>query len=750
MKINGTLLSNFKVEINDDSEQLLTAKKEIDYYLSLYHHCKFINATSTIYVGCFGYPFIKEKLNNITNDEGFVIVTNKNDVYISGLTNTGCLYGAYYFIEHFLGVDWLSTDAEIFTSLDDVDDIDITYNFNCIMRYCHNYNGLNPIFRTRQRCNFTVGDTNDKPSYGGIRGLKFAFSWGLFGHTFELFIPYEEYFISHPEYFSFHPSHPGENHRYQICLTNPDVLKIVTDKVLKYIEDNPGVKIISVSQNDAYADYENNYCVCPKCNEIFEKEGAYSGVILQFVNKVARAVKEKYPDILIHTFAYHFSEEPPKFATPDDNVIIQFCNHLPQGFYFTDNNPIALKEKRKLDRWFEISNNVFVWTYLCYHENYFCPIGNFDAIYYNTRYFFDKNVKGLFQQENSDFNCCNFSELRTYLVAKLFSNPKMSYEDYRGYINKFLNGYYGPSGNLLLEYIDLLDDKFRFVETNKMNYNQLISFYGDDEFIVKAKRIFEKVFALTKDEIYLDRLKKAFVQVRYLDLYNKFLNAKTDEDIKEYSTAREIFVRDVLSYGITMYREGGKIPNPDYIDYSKAPDEYSKKDLVINLIENKESDWVDSRDNTLDDKNFGFKFKLLLSSDTLKVTVGVKDNDIFTNDANVNDWAQDCVEIYLSEDFNRTSKNGPNDFMFRVNAHGLSYSKSPEKIIKSFAKKTKDGYQIELYISSNIINKDKVGFEILAHNFSNKTYLSTSYWNAFKFAAVYSSPNTYGIIKVRK
>jgi hypothetical protein len=37
-------------------------------------------------------------------------------------------------------------------------------------------------YRARQRLNYTVGDVNDKLAYGGLRGIKFAFSWGYFGH----------------------------------------------------------------------------------------------------------------------------------------------------------------------------------------------------------------------------------------------------------------------------------------------------------------------------------------------------------------------------------------------------------------------------------------------------------------------------------------------------------------------------------------------------------------------------------------
>ena len=43
----------------------------------------------------------------------------------------------------------------------------------------------------------------------------------------------------------------------QLCLTNPDVLRIAKEKVLKWIDEHPDVPIIDVSQNDG-----NGACEC--------------------------------------------------------------------------------------------------------------------------------------------------------------------------------------------------------------------------------------------------------------------------------------------------------------------------------------------------------------------------------------------------------------------------------------------------------------------------------------------------------
>ena len=74
-----------------------------------------------------------------------------------------------------------------------------------------------------------------------------------------------------------------------------------------------------------------------------------------------------------------------------------------------------------------------------------------------------------------------------------------------------------------------------------------------------------------------------------------------------------------------------------------------------------------------------------------------------------------------------------------------------QKIVNVSSKVTDNGYNINLDIDmENMVGK-KIGFEIINHDFDQKgKYKSTSYWNAFKFSPVYSSPSTFGIIEFKE
>ena len=86
----------------------------------------------------------------------------------------------------------------------------------------------------------------------------------------------------------------------QRCLSNPEVLKLMTEAVRGWMAKNPKAMIFSVSQNDVLM-----FCECDQCKAIEARYGGKdSGIYLWFVNQIAEAVEKDYPDKLIDTLAY--------------------------------------------------------------------------------------------------------------------------------------------------------------------------------------------------------------------------------------------------------------------------------------------------------------------------------------------------------------------------------------------------------------------------------------------------------------
>ena len=117
-----------------------------------------------------------------------------------------------------------------------------------------------------------------------------------------------------------------------LCLCNKELRQAFIDKLMGFIEEDvklaeeTGAEVpcfYSLSQDDVYDDA---FCQCEECSKIIEKSG-FSGYLIQFVNKIAREVAKKYPNIKIEHLAYLSFIEPPKDDTlPDKNIITRLAH----------------------------------------------------------------------------------------------------------------------------------------------------------------------------------------------------------------------------------------------------------------------------------------------------------------------------------------------------------------------------------------------------------------------------------------
>src|SRR5204862_7508677 len=151
------------------------------------------------------------------------------------------------------------------------------------------------------------------------RGGKVDYSH--FVHTYSDIPDPARSFQQHPEYFS-EVDGKRTPDRTQLCLTNPDVLRIAIETVRGWMRAAPGATIFSVSQNDWF-----NPCSCAACRKVYAEEGeAWSGPLLRFVDAIAARLAKEFPDKAIDTLAYQYTRQPPSNVKPLDNVSVRRCS----------------------------------------------------------------------------------------------------------------------------------------------------------------------------------------------------------------------------------------------------------------------------------------------------------------------------------------------------------------------------------------------------------------------------------------
>lgn len=331
-------------------------------------------------------------------------------------------------------------------------------------------------------------------------------SYYPFVHTLGELVPPAKYFDAHPEYFS---EVKGERlrERSQLCLTNPDVVRIAVEAVKGWAKAHPEATLLSVSQNDW-----KNPCQCGPCKAVDEREGSHSGSLLEFVNQVAEAV----PDRLIDTLAYQYTRKPPRTARPRANVRVRLCS-IECCFA----HPIDSCERNRsfaedLRGWAKLTDRLYVWDYTTSFSHYLVPFPNFDAIGPNVRFFAANGVVGVFEQGNySPGGGGELSEIRAYVLSRLLWNPKV---DVRKEVEDFTDGVYGEAGPVVREYLELLHEGVRGKDVHvRIGAKPSDPHLGAD-FLDRAEKLFARAEGAVKDEAIRKRLRKLRLPVDYVRL----------------------------------------------------------------------------------------------------------------------------------------------------------------------------------------------------------------------------------------
>ncbi len=277
-----------------------------------------------------------------------------------------------------------------------------------------------------------------------------------FGHSLtNQFCSRTAYFAEHPEYFALRN---GKRVSDQLCLTNPDVLRIVTREVLDVLADrhdpSADLQIVSLTQDD-----NQNYCTCEKCAALDDANDSHAGTMITFVNAVADAVKEAgYNNVAVDTFAYQYTRTPPSHVVPHDNVIVRLCS-IECCFGHTIDDPGCrdnVSFLKDLKQWNAVCNRVYIWDYVNNYSETLLPFANFQVLQRNMQIFYENGAKGVYEEGNYYMNLCNgeFYELRTYLLSKLMQNPYL--DNYEELMTDYLVHVYGPGGVYLKRFIDLV------------------------------------------------------------------------------------------------------------------------------------------------------------------------------------------------------------------------------------------------------------------------------------------------------
>lgn len=481
--------------------------------------------------------------------ESFVIKTVGRHLIIAGGRQRGTMYGVYTFLEK-LGCRWFAIDVSRIPRMPNiiVEPLDETHKPAFEYREPFFTEAMDRDWAARNKTN---GDHLPLDASTGGKVQYFPFV-----HSFYSLIPPAKYFKDHPEFFSLVDGR-RRGDAAQLCLTNAEVILLGTQQVFEWIEEHPAATIVSVSQNDYWG-----WCECENCQRVEQEEGgAHSGPVLRFVNAIAAEVAKKYPDKLIDTLAYSYTEAPPSNVRPLPNVRVRMCPiGACQGHPYEKCRYDAYIMNH-LRAWNRLTDGgLYIWHYNTDFSHFLRPFPDFDELAADIPMYQRHGVVGLFMQGGvSKGGGAENGALRSYVMARLLWDTNANV---RRDIEEFHQAFYGKATLAMLAYFDLLQGVVSFQPLGLGNHCWCCSSpQFSDEFISQAARLFEEALAAAENDAVRKRVRQARLSIDYLKFVRSIKFRVKDgmyepPDLPDARNRFQTLVGTAKEFGMTDLGEG--------------------------------------------------------------------------------------------------------------------------------------------------------------------------------------------------
>ncbi|MCD6360054.1 MAG: DUF4838 domain-containing protein, partial [Armatimonadetes bacterium] len=493
------------VVATDATPAELQAARELADYLGRIAGCEFVvvdegdaPAGAAVQVGPTSFAAAHGVDTSALGAEEWLVRTVDDALILAGGRPRGTLYAVSHFLEDVLGVHWWSPWAESLPERANIEVGDLDLHGKPAFRYRDIYltyardDGRFAAFSRLNR----QGDIPITAQYGG--SMNYGPPYHV--HTFYMYAPPDKYFADHPEWYSLINGERNAD-RKQLCLTNQELRDFFVAKLRDYIAtawakaDEAGLPrplVFDISQNDW-----RGACQCDKCQAIATAQGSEAGPLLDFVNYIADAIKDDYPEVFIDTLAYSYTEQLPKTIRPRDNVIIRLCDtksNQTRPITYPDNSYF----RERLEEWATGAKNLRVWDYaVTYSKPRGLPMPSVQNYQPDYRFYLAHNVRGVFTELEFPV-LADMRDMKVWMMCKLLEDP---YQDYEQLLDTFMNGFYGAAGPLVKQYLHALEAASE-IRPAHMAVSASLSAYSylDVDFCIRAQAIFDQAEAAVADD----------------------------------------------------------------------------------------------------------------------------------------------------------------------------------------------------------------------------------------------------------
>ena len=330
-------------------------------------------------------------------------------------------------------------------------------------------------------------------------------------HTYTRLLPPAKYYKEHPEYYALQR---GKRVKQTVtfgtvCYTNPEVPRLMAEKIRQEIRKSPELRYFSVSVNDTAADY----CECPNCAPVIKKIGT-AGIQLMLANKVAEILCKEYPDIRITTLVYGSGKLNAGKIKAHPNVTLFLAPigaryNVVQMLIPLSENPVIVESIRECRR---STDHIFFWDYL---DTTSYPFPNFDQVKETLRFLAEQKVEGYSVDVTKDGRA--LTPLKKWVFSQLAWNPSA---DMDALISEFIFAYYGKAAPEIQEYVNLMRRAWRHFKAayDKAGGDGVMLVYSGKEKSAMRKLLDAALQKAKDDDVLTGRIAREYLAFLVMEL----------------------------------------------------------------------------------------------------------------------------------------------------------------------------------------------------------------------------------------
>lgn len=476
---------------------------------------------NNLHVGLTTFMIEKEVEIEGLDEDGYLLKQlDKSNYIILGGSDWGTEFGAYEFLERFVGVRWLMP-SRIGTVIPKIEKLVLP------SRPIRE----NPVYISRQLSPINILRPTALGRWGRFNRARGRIK---FHHNLRNLFSPDDFAQTHPEFYSEIEGRRQiplrQDRKWQPNFSAPQIVDMAAEKIIRYFNANPDEDTYSLGVNDGRDLFDQSRLSLARRSgkDNFLGLEHVSDDYFRWANEVAEKVTAVFPDKQFGTLAYNNIAEPP--STKIHSSIVPFITYERMRWADDETRQFGHELNR---RWLDVSNEIGWYDYV-YGRAYLVPRVWFHTMAKYLKWGADNDVKYYYAELYPNWG----DGPKAWVLTKLLWNPDRDVDEL---LNEWYVTFAGAQAAPKLKEFYALWEKFWTEDCYKYNWSRgrghYLTTYRNpvylkdvpESYITRSDQLMNDAFKLAKTN---DQKQRVKVLVEMWELYKEFLKESKKSNLE--------------------------------------------------------------------------------------------------------------------------------------------------------------------------------------------------------------------------